>query len=50
MDENKDGTVTPDELEKSNRVKSMFKDAGIDLTKPMNSDQFVETYVRVSSS
>ena len=50
MDENKDGQISAEELDKSNRVKSMFKNAGIDLTQPMSSAQFIETYVRVSST
>jgi hypothetical protein len=50
MDENKDGMISAEELEKSNRVRLMFKNAGVDLAQPMDSDQFVETYVRVSAS
>lgn len=50
MDENKDSLLSREELEKSNRVKTKFKEAGVEFTQPMTIDQFVETYVRVSSS
>jgi hypothetical protein len=50
LDENKDGSIDEKEWDKSNRVKSMFKSAGIDLAQPMASQQFVETYVRLSAT
>jgi hypothetical protein len=50
LDENKDGSIDEKEWDKSNRVKSMFKNAGIDLAQPMSSQQFIETYVRLSAT
>jgi Ca2+-binding EF-hand superfamily protein len=44
MDVDKNKQITPDEWERSRRLKPKFEDAGIDLSVSMNEQQFIEAY------
>ncbi|MBD3673990.1 MAG: hypothetical protein HUJ26_10745 [Planctomycetaceae bacterium] len=44
MDVDKSGQLTPDEWERSRRLKPKFEEVGIDLSKPMNLEQFTDAY------
>ena len=46
MDADKSGSLTPDEWARSRRLKPKFEEVGIDLSKPMNLEQFTEAYRR----
>jgi len=50
MDKNRDGSMTDDEWAQSRRIRPLFERAGIDISKPMSMQQFVENYVRVMES
>ncbi len=47
LDKNKDGSLTADEWERSRRTRQTFEKAGITLAVPVNSDQFLQSYVQV---
>ena len=49
LDANRDGSVTANEWSISRRIKPMFEQAKIDLSKPMSKEQFVKDYVRLST-
>ncbi len=44
MDADKSGSLTPDEWARSRRLKPKFEEAGIDLSQPMNLQQFTSAY------
>ncbi len=47
MDRDRDGSLDQSEWERSRRLRPAFEGAGIDLSQPMNRDQFVGHYLRV---
>lgn len=48
LDRDRDGVVTPEEWDRSSRLKPMFESAGVDLTEPMTREMFITHYVRIS--
>ena len=46
LDRNKNGSVEPDEWQYSRRVGPIFKEKGIDMTKPMSEALFHENYAK----
>lgn len=44
MDADKSGSLTPDEWARSRRLKPKFEEVGIDLSKPMDLDEFTAGY------
>ena len=50
MDQNGDGSLSPEEWSKSTKMKPKFEAAGIDLGSPMPKEAFVAHFVRVESS
>jgi len=44
MDSDKSGSLTPDEWARSRRLKPKFEEVGIDLSKPMDLDEFTAAY------
>ena len=50
MDNDRNGTISADEWERSRRLKPMFEAVGVDLSQPMNETQFVEGYVKAMAA
>lgn len=50
MDSNKNGSVDPEEWEKSQRIKPMFEKAGIDISQPLSEDEFIAGYVKAKDA
>jgi len=50
LDRDRDGSVTPEEWQRSRRLRPMFEAAGVDLSKPMTVEQFVPTYLKINKS
>jgi hypothetical protein len=48
LDRNRDGSITEDEWSRSRTLRPQFEGGGVDLTKPMSSDVFVETYLKLN--
>jgi hypothetical protein len=46
LDRNKDGSVSPEELRNSRRIGPAFKQAGIDVEKPLSREAFYEAYAK----
>lgn len=50
LDRDRDGSVTPEEWQRSRRLRPKFEEAGVDLSKPMTVEQFVPTYLKINKS
>ena len=50
MDNDRNGTITAEEWDRSRRLKPMFEAVGVDLSQPMNEAQFVEGYVKAMAA
>lgn len=48
LDTDKDGVISPDEWQKSRKIRSMFEEAGIDVSVPMKSEDVIRHYVEIS--
>lgn len=48
LDRNRDGRLTEEEWSASRRLRPMFEDAGVDLSREMSRDQFIQSYVRIA--
>ncbi len=50
MDRDGDAAISPEEWERSRRIRPMFEKAGIDLSKSMSKEAFVQNYVRAAAT
>lgn len=48
LDRNRDGSIDADEWGRSRTLKPLFEQRGIDLTRPMSQQVFVDTYVQLN--
>ncbi|MCA9043753.1 MAG: hypothetical protein KDA69_05495, partial [Planctomycetaceae bacterium] len=46
LDQNKNGTIDPDEWSISTTIKPQFEKGGVDISKPMPSDLFIAYYIK----
>ncbi len=49
LDQDKSQTVVGSEWDKSSRLKPLFVKGGVDLSKPLNKDEFTQAFVRVGA-
>jgi Ca2+-binding EF-hand superfamily protein len=49
LDTDRDGQIAPEDWEGSSRIRSMFTDAGVDLSEPIDAAEFDRLYVRLST-
>lgn len=50
MDQNKNGAMDPDEWSISRRIKPMFEQAGIDISRPMSQREFIAHYKKAKAA
>ncbi|MFG0332255.1 MAG: EF-hand domain-containing protein, partial [Maioricimonas sp. JB049] len=50
LDRNRDGSIAPEEWQRSRRLRPMFEKAGFDLSQPMTVEQFVPAYLKINDS
>ncbi|WP_197444289.1 EF-hand domain-containing protein [Maioricimonas rarisocia] len=50
LDRNRDGSIAPEEWQRSRRLRPLFEEAGTDLSQPMTVEQFVPIYLKVNNS
>lgn len=50
LDKDRSGNISTEEWQASSRLKPMFENAGVDLSKPMDQDAFITQYVKIEST